>query len=161
MLKNLKISMKKIIEKIIAFLNWINDNRFFKVWIFSTNHKIIGTLYFFFGLFSACLGVGYSLIVRAELATPGSQWLNCNISLYNSLITSHGLIMIFFAAMPILMGGFGNWMIPTVIGSPDMAFPRLNNLSFWLLPWSLFYFFYVCTYRFRSWCRLNTLSTFK
>jgi len=141
MLKNLKISMKKIYKNIVAFIKRISDNRFFKVWIFSTNHKVIGTLYFFFGLFSACLGVGYSLIVRAELATPGSQWLNCNISLYNSLITSHGLIMIFFAAMPILMGGFGNWMLPTVIGSPDMAFPRLNNLSFWLLPWALFFFF--------------------
>jgi cytochrome c oxidase subunit 1 len=104
-----------------------------KRWLFTTNHKDIGTLYLFFSLIMFFVGGSMSMIIRLELFQPGLQFVNPTF--FNSMTTMHGLIMVFGVVMPATVG-FANWMIPMMIGAPDMALPRMNNWSFWILPFA-------------------------
>ena len=102
-------------------------------WLFTTNHKDIGTLYLLFSLLMFFVGGGMAMVIRAELFQPGLQFVDPMF--FNSMTTMHALIMIFGAVMPAFVG-LANWLIPMMIGGPDMALPRMNNWSFWILPFA-------------------------
>lgn len=112
---------------------------FTKEWFWSTNHKKIGIMYIIFGLAAGFLSVLLSFIIRYTLSAPGAVNIHNQYQFYNLIVTSHGVLMLFFVIVPISVGGFGNYFVPIMIGAPDMAFPRLNNFSFWLLPVSGFF----------------------
>lgn len=104
-------------------------------WLYSTNHKDIGILYFILAIWSGLTGSSIRMLIRLELGSCRS--LINNDQIYNTLITSHAFIIIFFIVIPFIIGGFGNFLIPLILASPDIAYPRINNLRFWLLPPSL------------------------
>jgi cytochrome c oxidase subunit I len=104
-----------------------------KRWLFTTNHKDIGTMYLVFAFVMALIGGAMSLVIRAELFQPGLQVVDPHF--FNQMTTVHALIMIFGFVMPAFVG-LANWQIPMMIGAPDMALPRMNNWSFWILPFA-------------------------
>ncbi|MBY6205706.1 cytochrome c oxidase subunit I [Halomonas denitrificans] len=104
-----------------------------KRWLFTTNHKEIGTLYLFWSLAMFLIGGAMAMVIRAELFSPGLQLVNPEF--FNQMTTMHALVMIFGAVMPAFVG-LANWMVPLMVGAPDMALPRMNNWSFWILPFA-------------------------
>ena len=105
----------------------------FKRWLYTTNHKDIGSLYLIFSLTMFLIGGAMAMVIRAELLQPGLQLVDPHF--FNQMTTVHGLIMVFGAVMPAFTG-LANWMVPMMIGAPDMALPRMNNWSFWILPFA-------------------------
>ena len=104
-----------------------------KRWLYTTNHKDIGTMYLVFALLMFFIGGSMAMVIRLELFQPGMQFVEPQF--FNQMTTVHGLIMVFGAVMPAFTG-LANWMIPMMIGAPDMALPRMNNWSFWILPFA-------------------------
>ena len=104
-----------------------------KRWLYTTNHKDIGSMYLWFSFIMFLIGGAMAMVIRAELYQPGLQFVEPNF--FNQMTTMHGLIMVFGAVMPSMVG-LANWLIPMMIGAPDMALPRMNNWSFWILPFA-------------------------
>ncbi|MBT8150215.1 MAG: cytochrome c oxidase subunit I [Gammaproteobacteria bacterium] len=102
-------------------------------WLFTTNHKDIGTMYLWFSFAMFLMGGVFALVIRAELFQPGLQLVEPEF--FNQMTTMHGLVMVFGAVMPAFVG-LANWLVPMMIGAPDMALPRMNNWSFWILPFA-------------------------
>ena len=124
----------KLYKTITKTLEGIIESSKILRWIFTTNHKEIAVLYFVFGVLTGILGALLSWVIRIEMSYPGSWMFDGSYEVYNAFVTAHAVIMIFFSVMPVLISGFGNWFIPMMVGATDMAFPRLNNISFWMMP---------------------------
>lgn len=125
-----------ILQRLNVYFNRFNDLRkfFFKKYIYTINHKRIALNYLYFSMCTGLSGAALATMIRLELAYPGSTFFKGDSLRYLQVITAHGLIMVFFVAVPIIFGGFANFFIPYHIGSKDVAFPRLNSIGFWIQP---------------------------
>jgi len=125
-----------IFQRLNIYFNRFNDLRkyFLKKYVYTINHKRIALNYFYFSMCTGISGAALATMIRLELAYPGSTFFKGDSLRYLQVITAHGLIMVFFVAVPIFFGGFANFFIPYHIGSKDVAFPRLNSIGFWIQP---------------------------
>jgi len=123
-------------DKTLLVLTSLNDRRkyIFKKYVYTINHKRIAINYLFFSMWTGMSGAALATMIRLELAYPGSPYFKGDSIRYLQVITAHGLIMVFFVVVPILFGGFANFLIPYHVGSKDVAFPRLNSIGFWIQP---------------------------
>ena len=126
------------INRFKVLLNQFNDRRRYilKKYVYTINHKRIAMNYFFFSMWTALSGAALATMIRLELAFPGSPFFKGDSTRYLQTITAHGLIMVFFVVVPILFGGFANFLIPYHVGSKDVAYPRLNSIGFWIQPFA-------------------------
>ena len=129
-------SRGSLLSGFVSLLAWLNDCRkyIFKKYIYTINHKRIAINYFFFSMWSGLSGAILATMIRMELAYPGSPFFKGDSLNYLQVVTAHGIIMVFFVVVPILFGGFANFLIPYHVGSKDVAFPRLNSIGFWIQP---------------------------
>lgn len=123
-------------RRFIKYTTQLNDRRKYilKKYIYTINHKRIAINYFFFSMWTGLSGAALATMIRLELAHPGSPFFKGDSLRYLQVITAHGLIMVFFVVVPIIFGGFANFLIPYHIGSKDVAYPRLNSIGFWIQP---------------------------
>jgi len=126
------------IERVKFFFTQANDRRKYilKKYVYTINHKRIAMNYFIFSMWTALSGAGLATMIRLELAFPGSPFFKGDSTRYLQTITAHGLIMVFFVVVPILFGGFANFLLPYHVGSKDVAYPRLNSIGFWIQPFA-------------------------
>ena len=138
--KDPKKDPKRVVLKdaIKLLITQFTDRRkyIFKKYVYTINHKRIAINYFIFSMWTALSGAALATMIRMELAFPGSPFFKGDSTKYLQTITAHGLIMIFFVVVPILFGGFANFLIPYHIGSKDVAYPRLNSIGFWIQPFA-------------------------
>ena len=138
--KNVKKLFNNNKEQIKDFIDYLLINviivrKFItKKWFYTINHKKLGLSYFVYALITAIMGSYLATCIRLEMAYPGSPFFNGDSLKYLQVMTAHALIMIFFVVVPIFFGGFANYFIPYHVGSKDVAYPRLNNLGFWIQP---------------------------
>lgn len=103
-------------------------------WLYTTNHKKLGMLYIMFASVSGTIGTTLASLIRIELSQPGSFLFSNNGGSYHIVVAIHAILMVFFVVTPVVFGGFGNYFLPVQVGARDVAYPRLNNFSVWLLP---------------------------
>ncbi len=134
--KKIKILLSNFYKKknIIISNTILIKDFILKKWFYTINHKRLGILYFLYTLISAMMGSYLATCIRLEMAFPGSPFFNGDSLKYLQVITAHALIMIFFVVVPIFFGGFANYFLPYHVGSKDVAYPRLNNMGFWIQP---------------------------
>ena len=132
------LNKTKIVFSYLNNLKFVNFYRFLKIfcreWLFTTNHKKLGLNYLIFAAFSGLFGTTLSTLIRMELSQPGSLVFANKANTYHIVVGMHAIIMVFFLVTPLIFGGFGNYFLPTQVGARDVAYPRLNNFSLWILP---------------------------
>ena len=125
-------SYRYVFYKLNIFGNYLKV--FYREWLYTTNHKKLGLNYLLFAALSGLFGTTLSSLIRLELAQPGSLVFANNANAYHVVVGMHAIVMIFFLVTPLVFGGFGNYFLPIQVGARDVAYPRLNNFSLWILP---------------------------